>query len=390
VRIEQPGVYIQLQNLPSQLQHQWKDGQRIVAKIIRATAAEVLLNMGGETVRAKVDGKPPEAGSVFVFRVRVADGQRIELKPLANLSEGRALEGFFPKDHVLAHVLKEQGLSADKENLVALNRLLSELQLKLPLTPELKVAAFMLARGLPPSLGGYLLAWLHQDKRLRENLWNQLNAMGLLDKSAALNPEGDPDTLTGALWRLWKNSADVRERNGFAKAAMVFRENGQAAAHVQPETEVTREASGDERKGRWKTLADLLSHPATWSEKRAAGDEASAVHYGAFPFLVRMAGDKIRECVVHWEEKQRNAGTVREQTVHVLIPTEHLGEIALAATLSPYRPPHIRFQVETEEIRQFFVEQMADLRKVIGTQAKIEVETVTTSAALPEAVDVWM
>lgn len=390
MRINGPGVLIQQQNLSPEILHQLKDGQKIVAKIISVTNTDVLLQAGGDQIRAKAEGDLPAVGSVFIFGVRMAEQQRIELKPLANLSEGRMMDGFFPEDHVLANVLKEQGLPVTKDNLDTLSRLLSDLHLKSQITPDLKVAAFMVARGLPPSVGAYLIAWLHLDKKLKENLWNKLDEMGLVNKSAVFQLEQDPEELMKALLRFWKESQSSPETNGFAKAAGLLRNNGRMITDLQPEAEAMIEEFDQEAKERWKNIADLLSHPATWSEKNPSGDNASPIGYGAFPFLVRMAGDKIRECVIHWEEKRETVKSMPEQTVRVVVPTENLGEIELTVTLFARRPPYIRFQVESDEIRQLLTEQMAALRRMTGPLVRIEIETVMAEAGLPEGVDVWM
>lgn len=390
MRVNQPGVFIQPQNLSSNIMHQLKEGQKIVAKIISVTDNEVLLQVGGDQIRAKVEGNLPTAGSVFVFGIQKTDGQRIELKTLANLSEGRMMEGLFPEEHLLANALKEQRLPVNKEKLDAFNRLLSEIQLKLQLNPNPKVAALMLFRGLPPSLGGYIIAWLHQDKKLRENLWNKLNEMGLVDRRAVFEPKGDAEELMQALWRLWKDSQRASETNGFAKAAGLLQDNRHAADDIQLEAEAMLEETAREPKDKWKIIADLLSHPATWSEKGSSGDAARAVNYGAFPFLVQLAGDKIRECVVHWEEEQQVDKSMTEQLIRVVVPTENLGEIVFTVIFCPRRSPRIRFQVESEEIQQLLSDQTETLRKIIGGQVRVEIETVKVKKDVSEGVDLWI
>lgn len=187
----------------------FKDGQTILAKVVRSTTEEVVLDVSGHTIQAKLEGTAPTAGSVALFGVRFLENGRIELQIQANVQESRALSAKFFGNQLLANVLREQGLAVTSQNLRLLNQILSDCQMKYDLMPEPKLAAFLMANDLPVTAGTLLFSWLQQDGRVRDHLWNLLARSGLLDSGSMARLGDSPEMLRQFFQQLRLESSEA-------------------------------------------------------------------------------------------------------------------------------------------------------------------------------------
>lgn len=197
----------------------FKDGQTILAKVVHSSPEEVVLDVGGHTVQAKVEGTAPATGAVVLFGVRFVENGRIELQIQANAEEGLAANPDLFGSQLLVAALRERGFAVTSENLRLLNQILSDCQMKYNLSPEPKLAAFLMAHDLPVTSGTFLLSWLQQDGRVRDHLWNLLERSGLLDSQFMAKLGDSPETLLKFLDQLRAgNGGEFTETDGLLRA----------------------------------------------------------------------------------------------------------------------------------------------------------------------------
>ncbi len=165
-----------------------RDGQKIIGKVISASADEALLEMAGHSFRAKIEGDPEvQSGAVLKFLVNHDQQGRVLLKiinhdqPVGNsvnldAFSKQAIDPNLQKAITMA--LTKEGLPVNEENIENFTRLLQGFESKYqqPLPPQ--VLAFITARKWPVNSETIMTTWLYQDKELRDLLWNLLRQSG--------------------------------------------------------------------------------------------------------------------------------------------------------------------------------------------------------------------
>jgi hypothetical protein len=162
-------------NLPLELN--FKEGQRIVGRVINSSPAGVLLEVKGNRFSVAVEGPPPSTGWT-AFIVKEVTPERVLLTPVIFPNEQSAvdwipLELFLRDDRISAGLLREK-LPITASNHAKLDTLLNAFTSKTGFTPGATTFAYLLARDWPLTPGTILTAWIATDQRLRNMLWNSL------------------------------------------------------------------------------------------------------------------------------------------------------------------------------------------------------------------------
>lgn len=165
-----------------------RDGQKIIAKVISASADEALLEMAGHNIHAKIEGEPEvESGAVLKFLVNHDQQGRVLLKIISN---DQPVNNFDNLDTLtkqaidpnlqkaITTALTKEGLPVNQENLEKFIRLLQGFENKYQQTLPPQVLAFISANKWPINPETIMTAWVYQDTKLRDFLWNLLRQSG--------------------------------------------------------------------------------------------------------------------------------------------------------------------------------------------------------------------
>jgi hypothetical protein len=175
-----------------------KDGQKIIGRIIGFEQGEVLLQLAGKTIAAKLEGEPAPQGSLVLFGVSILQAERIELKVIGNLSQpdesGENTQAPASADDpriksLISAALKEFGLTDSPQNIEKIFSSLKAFESKYQQLLDPKVFSFLMEKNLPVTPGTVLFSWLYQDKELRNVLWNLLNRSPWVRDNPALLPK---------------------------------------------------------------------------------------------------------------------------------------------------------------------------------------------------------
>ncbi len=167
------------------------DGDLVAGKVIQASAAGVKLNIGGATIQAKLEGTAPSAGW-WLFQVNVTEADQISLKIISAMPANTPADSGeapppIPNIAFDPQLLTDEGVPLTKENILKYFAIMQQFQAKYNMLPNPKAAALLIARDWPDTPGTILAAWLAQDQKLREQLWNVISDDSLLKMVVSMN-----------------------------------------------------------------------------------------------------------------------------------------------------------------------------------------------------------
>jgi hypothetical protein len=359
-----------------------KDGQKIIGRIVRTGSGEVLLQLAGKTVAAKLEGEPVPLGSLILLGVSLSRGDRIELKVMENLSQSAAerADAGWPDSAgvsqiraLIAVALKESGLNDSAPNIEKVANLLKAFESRYQQLPAPRVFTFLLGKNWPVTPGTLLLSWLYHDRELRETLWNFMDRSPWVRHNPALLPK---------ILDLGTELSDWAEP-GVDPDEPIMPPN--ATQGREPQTpDKTRYRPAEIGKLKAVLEQSLRLEKAGNGRNRLDGAEAPV------PFLVRTPEKKLREYIVKWQEKSRETGRgAPEEVVRLVIPTENMGNITLQMLLSS-KKTRIGLKVMSDPVQNYITRHLSDLRKAVGPEAQIAVSIAATQSDTESRMDVWM
>ena len=352
-----------------------KDGQQIVGRLLGTSQNEALLQLAGKTIPARMEGTQLAAGTMALFRVSLAANGTVKLKVVAELNGAETVAKFrelTADPRLLPAVcaaLQEYGLPVSMENIAKVleNRSVFENILSQPLAPQ--GLAFLLKQQLPLTMRTILLAWLYQDRDLRNYLWNTLRNSPVVKTNPALLPKVI-------------DLSDVPA--GAVQPEVIVNQTPEEAAPgtLGPQSPETLS------EGEALQLKTLLEQSANL-ERLVNASSADGTEV-TIPLLVKGNSDSVEEYRVQWREKLSDAAQPeRETLIRLAIPTENLGEIHLAMLVSATRF-RIGFKVESGMIRDYFLQYLPDLQRALGIQAQIAVSLQDPANNSDSRFDLWM
>ena len=351
-----------------------KDGQKIIGRIVGSGPGEVLLQLAGKIVAAKLEGEPVPQGALVLLGVSLPQEDRIELKVIENLAqpaEGREdprlpVSAGDPRFRTLiSAALKEFGLNDSAQNIEKLVNVIKAFESQYQQLPDPKVFTFLLGKNWPVTPGMVLFSWLYQDRNLRKILWNLLDRSPWIRSNPLLQPRVLESELFGPDEPIMEQaSPDVREL----------------------QTPGSKTTYSPEEIGKLKTVLEksLLLAKAGNGQDRPTGAETLV------PFLVRTPERTLREYVVRWKEKSNQTeGGAKEEAVRLVIPTENMGEVALRMLVSS-KKVRIGLKVMSVSVKDHITRNLSDLRTTVGPEAQIAVSIVATKSDNESRMDLWM
>jgi hypothetical protein len=364
-----------------------KDGQKIIGRIVGSGPGEVLLQLAGKIVAAKLEGEPVPQGALVLLGVSLPQGDRIELKVIENLAqpaEGRGdprlpVSAGDPRFRALiSAALKEFGLNDSAQNIEKLVSVIKAFESQYQQLPDPKVFTFLLGKNWPVTPGTVLFSWLYQDRNLRSILWNLLDRSPWLRSNPLLQP------------RVLDLGAEP-PGPGVNPESELFGPDEPIMEQTSPEvrelpTPGSKTTYSPEEIGKLKTVLEksLLLAKAENGQDRPAGAEALV------PFLVRTPERTLREYVVRWKEKSNQTeGGAKEEAVRLVIPTENMGNITLQMLVSPKRV-RIGLKVMSGPVKDHITRNLSDLRTTVGPEAQIAVSIVAAKSDTESRMDLWM
>ncbi len=189
-------------NLP--LESNFKEGQRIIGRVIHSSPSGVLLEVNGNRFSVAVEGLPPSVGWT-AFIVKEVTPERVLLTPVIvpneqSVADRIPLELFLRDDRISTGLLREK-LPITAINYAKLDTLLNAFTSKSGFTPSPSTFAYLLAREWPLTPGTILTAWVATDQPMRNMLWNSLQPN--LFKNVIIDPA---DTSEATLARILMQS----------------------------------------------------------------------------------------------------------------------------------------------------------------------------------------
>jgi hypothetical protein len=367
-----------------------KDGQKIIGRIVESGPGEVLLQLAGKIVAAKLEGEPVPQGALVLLGVSLPQEDRIELKVIENLAqpaEGREdlrlpVSAGDPRFRTLiSAALKEFGLNDSAQNIEKLVNVIKAFESQYQQLPDPKVFTFLLGKNWPVTPGMVLFSWLYQDRNLRKILWN------LLDRSPWIrsNPLLQPRVLDlGAEAPVFSGTGVNPESELFGPDEPIMEQASPDVRELQ--TPGSKTTYSPEEIGKLKTVLEksLLLAKAGNGQDRPTGAETLV------PFLVRTPERTLREYVVRWKEKSNQTeGGAKEEAVRLVIPTENMGEVALRMLVSS-KKVRIGLKVMSGPVKDHITRNLSDLRTTVGPEAQIAVSIVATKSDNESRMDLWM
>lgn len=378
-----------------------RDGQKIVGRILNVENDQVLLEMAGHILPAKVEGLSVSAGSLFLFKVSLAKENQIELKVISNL-QGETNPTNVSKDiqvqsspeYRLYQALSEMGVKPLPENLAKMIRVMAEYQTKYQQVPELKAFALLFAQKWPVTPGTTMLAWMSQDPEVRSYLWNLLQDSGLLEKYLIIKPSNNRNQIIRALQQI-QNQPESNGESPLLKE--VSSNQSDLSLKIQQENEKLLLAENSERKlvdsfseKSLESIREVLQKSFQLSSNWSRSSDRPVVG-GFYPFLVPDSQGKLHECFIEWQEEQNlKEKNQKEQLIRVQLFTDNLGEILLQVRIKPNHTL-VDIRVESDPIRQILQEKKVELINTIDISATVTIslrEKVTQP--ISGKVDLWM
>jgi hypothetical protein len=392
-----------------------KDGQKIIGRIVGSGQGEVLLQLAGKTVVAKLEGEPVPQGSLLLLGVSLPQGDRIELKVMENLSQpaGGGTDIRLPDSAgdpqfraLISAALKEFGLNDSASNIEKVVSVIKEFESQYQLLLAPKVFTFLLGKNWPVTPGTVLFSWLYQDEELRGVLWNLLNrSLWVRDNPALLSKVFDLGEEAPAFPTPDVNPASELSGPDELVTVQTGKEGGSGGTSptVPSETGVLQpsqvlsegqELQNPENKSEY-SLAEIEKFKTVLEQSlrlEQAGNEKNQINGGEtiIPFLVRTPKNTLREYIVKWNEKSSHTdGGEKEESVRVVIPTENMGDITLQMLLSS-KGVRIGLKVMSAPVKNYITRHLSDLRTTVGPEARIAVSTVATKSETESRMDLWM
>jgi hypothetical protein len=364
-----------------------KDGQKIIGRLVESGPGEVLLQLAGKIVAAKLEGEPIPRGALVLLGVSIQQGDRIELKVVENLTqpfEGSEdprlpVSAGDPRFRTLiSAALKEFGLNDSAQNIEKLINVIKEFESQYQQLLAPKVFTFLLGKNWPVTPGTVLFSWLYQDRNLRNLLWNLLDRSFWVRNNPALQP------------RVLDLGAEP-PGPGVNPESELFGPDEPIMEQTSPEvrelpTPGSKITYSPEEIGKLKTVLEksLLLAKAGNGQDQPAGAESLV------PLLVRTPERTLREYVVSWKEKSNQTeGGAKEEAVRLVIPTENMGNVTLQMLVSSKRV-RIGLKVMSNPVKDHITRNLSDLRTTVGPEAQIAVSIVATKSDIESRMDLWM
>ncbi|MGE5605309.1 MAG: flagellar hook-length control protein FliK [Bacteroidota bacterium] len=158
-----------------------RDGQKIIGKVISASADEALLEMAGHSFHAKIEGNPDlESGTVLKFLVNHDQQGRVLLRIISNNQPAN-----IPNDldtlgkqaiaqKAIITALTKEGLPVNQENIQNFVQLLQSFESKYQQILPPQVLALIIAHKWQVNPETIITSWIYQDAEIRDLLWNLL------------------------------------------------------------------------------------------------------------------------------------------------------------------------------------------------------------------------
>ncbi|HBE77720.1 MAG TPA: hypothetical protein DDW65_08025 [Firmicutes bacterium] len=384
----------QLKPIQSLQELNLKAGQKIVAKILSNIDDNVVLEIAGRPIKASIEGDI-ELAVIQTFIADTDEQGRIILRvqpssqgisEASAANENGVARANLPPIQAVISALTKAGLQSTEENVEMVTGYLRDFQTKYgePVNPN--VFTFIMAKGWPVNPSTILAALVYQDPKVREELWNQLqakqNSSGSKVKLAGIMlSDADPAKIAGNLRSL--TGLNCREL-----LAQISKK--ESFTHTQ-----TRSSENTEVKAAAKEkLQTILDHNIGLS-KSILRETAANGAANLIPLLVNDSQNMIHECRVQWqwqEEQKKNSQGSRDQLVYITIPTVNLGDINLVLRTGK-SGTRINLQVNSEEVRKYFLRHTAELQTELtkdNTVISVKLNEPEYGTPGVQGVDLWM
>ncbi|HOJ78804.1 MAG TPA: hypothetical protein PL158_12035 [Bacillota bacterium] len=333
-------------------------GQQIAGKIISVTNDEVLLQMAGYSLRARLDGVTVNPGSHYRFQVLESNNGDLKLKllaaldgaPEANQSIVAVDERVSPNQNLI-NLLNKYGL--DQNSVPKLVEELQKFETKhqYPLKPE--IMAFMLAQQWAVTPGTTMFAWIANDPELRNTIWKLLKQLLPADQAdrVLLNSESEAEVIKEYLI---KNHGHLHSQT-----------KTDASASTEPiNHRVENNAEPDLPEQLQKLLeASCQLRPKTQTETNLSVDSA-VVRFPVLDFQ-----QQIHEASIEWQSNGNpNEPDHCQQLVKLKVPTANLGliEVAIGVNMDLLK---VNFTVEKELVKNLLLSNNAELKRLLEEQS---------------------
>lgn len=477
MQITNPTAILNLMGLKSVATLGLKDGQQLSARVVSVDSQNALFNIRGEQVSLKLPENPLPLtpGTTVVFEVKQNSEGQLELHPLPtttanseNAPQAAATASTTVADSgsasemtgnvvdtlpsfetvgtdtaattntaakgqpVMHQALESSGLMPTAENLKSLENLMSRLQLEQGIIATPKTAAFMIAKELPPTSGGYLLGWLQSNEPVREQMWNLFERAGMLNGQEIPQMNQESEQLAELISKAFINDNEAvkaelsklleTEISGTNKELMQPKtaESSerplQTAVSKEPLPEISKFISkllndpknpvivaGQDKavleQRDLQRLGEVLTDRSTWANlpdaKTADVNNNKTIMYNDIAFLVREPNGEVRECVVHWEkenEKSNSAVSKRPEILRMVVPTENMGDLQMELRFNDGRISLALLADETD-VCEYLRAHESGFAAVIGKELALRVDCSpqkTKDKSVEGSFDIWL
>lgn len=411
MNIQQLGVIIGKNQIDSSLNLNLHDGQKIVGRILSVTSApsqiasQVLLELAGHTLPARVEGFSVNAGSLFLFNVSLAKQGKIELKIISEFNGENNVESQFENLELnICQQLLERGVKPSPENVVKISRYLMDFQTKYQQILEPKIIAFLMAQKLPVKPDTILFSWLSQDGELRNYLWNLLQKAKMMDRELILKPTLTTDSILKMLEQITTQNVLSQKQNhpqlsenslNHPDLISTNSENeqseGQAAFCTVNNDSNKGELTESTRDGGLEKLQTVLKQSIQLSRMTDHHPQDQFMTTGLYPFLIKDSHGECHEGYIAWEErKNSHQNKEKEQLIRIKLYTDNLGDIIVKLSIKPDNA-HIRLEVESKEVQAYLLKNGQALEAIMELKTTMTVGLIEQSEqTITGKVDLWM
>jgi hypothetical protein len=422
-----------------------RDGQRIIGKVISASADEALLEMAGHSFRAKIEGNPEvESGAVLKFLINHDEQGRVLLKIISNdqptndSDKSNPLSKQTIDQKAITTALSKAGIPVNQENIDNFIELLENFQSKYRQDIPPQVLAFIIAREWRVNPETIITSWLYQDHELRNLLWNLLHHSDSKQSKASLlarlmlEMSSKSEEVQGKLETLFKQIETIicYMNKNEDSSSMSLKE-----AQTFPKTELRRSANQNYNPGLFEKTAsnqspNLATKTSTFNasfvhqlkqlvlkltstfepkelneklevllernlalNKALLQENSNNANHNLIPFLVIDSQNVLHEVLVKWrEEPGDNKQVKREQIIQMNIPTENLGEIHLYLRIGG-NGSQITFKVENDSVRKYLLRNLIELKESVNRKdvlINVTLEPKENYSNPLSGVDLWI
>jgi hypothetical protein len=376
-----------------------KEGQKVMGKISNIDHDEVLLEVAGHTIQAKIEGDPPMVGTNQTFGVTLDAQGRTLLKVIKNILEGcsdnqsTTIEMGSPKVNVASEdvlmqkaitaTLIRNGLPASTENVAKVTRYIQDFQSKYQQPINAQVFSFIIAQKWPCTPATILASWIYQEPEIRDLLREKLQKT---------LPEKEDNAFLSL--PTLKTQSDVPEIINklklFSGLSVVETKSDLTAGSNKNHLDAEIKTNHENYQGKIQSILDqnIAIHKAILKESTVDG------FCNFIPLLVSDSQSNIHECFVEWKTDKNNNShnATKDQSVNITIPTENLDVVNLALRISSIGV-HIDLRVDNEEVRQYLKLHTPEMKTAISRDnAVISINLKEKADINPpiHGVDLWM